>query len=618
MARFRHAMPFGSEVLTDGRVRFRLWAPRAERVELCLDPGTSDTTCLRMNGEPDGWYTLITTQAKIGSRYLYCIDGGQRVPDPASRFQPNDVHGASEVIDPFGWSWTDSTWRGRPWHEAVIYEIHVGSFTARGDYDGVCSKLDHLVNLGITALELMPVSDFPGRHNWGYDGVAPFAPDSCYGRPESLKALVNAAHERGLLILIDVVYNHFGPEGNYLHLYAPQFFTSKYQTPWGAAINYDGPQSHWVREFFIHNALYWLEEYRFDGLRVDAVHAIRDESCPDILTELAERVHAAIPARRHVHLILENDRNAAHYLTRSESAQPRWFTAQWNDDLHHALHVVLTGESTGYYCDYSVDPLRHVARCLTEGFSYQGERSVYRRGTRRGEPSAHLPPQAFVCFLQNHDQVGNRAFGERIDVLSTPAQLQAALAMLLLTPSPPLLFMGQEWGSRQPFPFFCDFSREIGAQVVAGREQQFAGQREFEDPAVRARIPDPMSERTFSDAVLDWDTAHRAPHVERLALHRRLLSIRHRKLIPHLAGAPAGTASWLRLGAHAIWVRWPMPDGSVLALYANFADTTLAGVSVPPFAPLYTTHPDAFGTRPTGELPPWCVTWYLHGAELPA
>lgn len=605
-------MPFGAAVLVDGRVRFRLWAPSAERVDLCLEPDSDCADPIEMVAEDDGWFALSTTRARNGSRYLYRIGGEHLVPDPASRFQPDDVHGASEVIEPLAWRWTDTHWRGRPWHEAVIYELHVGAFTAAGDFDGVRGKLDYLARLGVTVIELMPVADFPGGRNWGYDGAALFAPDSRYGRPEALKALITAAHERGLMVLLDVVYNHFGPEGNYLHLYAPQFFNARHRTPWGAAIAFEGPRSHWVREFFIHNALYWLEEYHFDGLRLDAVHAIRDESRPDILTELAERVHAVFDGVRAVHLVLENDRNAAHYLRRDGAGATRWYAAQWNDDLHHALHVLLTGEADGYYVDYVDDAMHHLGRALGEGFSYQGECSVFRHGHPRGEPSGALPPQAFVAFLQNHDQIGNRAFGERLDTLARPAQMHAALALLLLGPSPPLLFMGQEWGCRQPFPYFCDFAPETAAQVRAGRQREFARFPAFRDPAARRGIPDPTDAGTFTSAILDWKTPRSTAHAARLNLHRRLLSLRQRSLLPYLAGPDVRCTGWERIGERALRARWTLLGGAGLLLYANLADAAVTDIELPLTPILYSTHPDAASRAHTAALPPWCVTWYLH------
>jgi 1,4-alpha-glucan branching enzyme/maltooligosyltrehalose trehalohydrolase len=602
-------MPFGAAVLDDGEVRFRLWAPAATRVELRLNPGNVGADYLPMDPEGDGWFSVATRAAGASTRYLYCIDGGQQVPDPASRYQPDDVHGASEVVDPRDWLWSDQAWTGRAWHEAVIYELHVGSFTRRGDFAGVEARLDHLVDLGVTALELMPVGAFPGQRNWGYDGVQPFAPDRQYGRPEDLKALVAAAHARGLMILLDVVYNHFGPEGNYLHLYAPQFFNPARHTPWGAAINFDGPENHWVREFFVHNALYWLDEFHFDGLRLDAVHAIHDASRRDILIELAERVHATFGDRRQVHLVLENDHNSARYLKRGDAGRPRWYAAQWNDDQHHALHVLLTGETDGYYQDYATDPLRHFGRSLAEGFAYQGEPSPYRDDRPRGEPSGHLPAEAFVGFLQNHDQIGNRAFGERLDGLVTPAQLRAALSILLLAPSPPLLFMGQEWGCDQPFPFFCDFGPDLAEKVVAGRREEFAHFPAFRDPAARRRIPNPMSPKTFAAAVLDWDEVGSAPHAASLDLHRRLLGLRRDVIMPRLDGA-CSAGGWQRSDGHGLSVRWILADGSALTLIANLGDTPVTPFSAPHAWLFYATHPDIVQDK-ASALPPWSVAWYL-------
>jgi maltooligosyltrehalose trehalohydrolase len=621
MTRRQHAMPFGAALLEDGRTRFRLWAPAATRVEVCLIGGGTgepvQQTPLPMVAEADGCFGLTTTLAGAGSRYYYRIDGGMQVPDPVSRFQPEDVHGPSEVIDPGGWAWQDAGWHGRPWEEAVIYELHVGSFTTSGGFAGVQEKLDYLASLGITAIELMPVADFPGRHNWGYDGALLFAPDSRYGRPEALKSLVDAAHARGLMVFLDVVYNHFGPEGNYLHVYAPQFFTERHITPWGAAINFDGRHSRRVRQFFIHNALYWLEEYHFDGLRLDAVHAILDDTRPDILTELAQQVHAHFGDGRQIHLVLENDRNSARRLARDSAATPRRYTAQWNDDLHHALHVLLTAESGGYYLDYTDNPLHYLRRCLTEGFAYQGERSAYRAGQPRGEPSNHLPAVAFVAFLQNHDQVGNRAFGERIVRLADTVQIRAMTALLLLAPSPPLLFMGEEWGCSQPFCFFCDFGSDLADKVVAGRRQEFARFPEFSDPESRRRIPDPMDPATFEQAVLDWGVCEQSGHRDWLALHRELLTLRQRELIPRLPDRVGETRQLPLPGERCLAIRWTLDDDSVLSLLANLGDTPVAGVTRPPGAVLYTTHAVPSGQHAGEALPPWSVTWLLH-SETPA
>lgn len=597
----RHNMPFGTDLLDDGRVRFRLWAPAAERVTLCLADGAE----LEMAPSPDGWFGLITELATEGTRYRYRIDGGMEVPDPASRFQPEDVHGPSAVVDPAAFPWQDRQWLGRPWHEAVFYEVHVGSFSPEGTYAGVQARLDELQDLGITALELMPLSDFPGRRNWGYDGVYPFAPDARYGTPEQLKQLVQETHRRGMMIFLDVVYNHFGPEGNYLHSYAPQFFTHRHQTPWGDGINFDGELSATVRQFFIHNALYWLEEYHFDGLRLDAVHAILDDSEKDILTELAERVRVSVGRERHVHLVLENDDNAAQYLPSAVDNAPPLYDAQWNDDIHHAFHVLLTGERQGYYADYADAPARHLARCLSEGFAYQGDPSPFRDGRRRGAPSADRHATAFVGFIQNHDQVGNRAFGERIHQLAEPRAVRAATAVLLLAPAPPLLFMGQESGSTRPFPFFCDFGDDLAAAVTEGRRREFERFPEFSDPEVRERIPDPNDPATFESAVLadrgdgDW-----------LDFHRRLLHLRAEALVPRLAGLGDTEAAAAVFGDTGIRASWRLADGSRLHLTTNLGPTSVPAQPAKGQV-LFQTPEDASESLASGSLPPWATLWTL-------
>ena len=606
MARHSHPMPFGAQV-REKDVRFRLWAPGAQRVELCLEDRQET---LLMQVQENGWHACDTNRAGPGTRYRYRIDGKLLIPDPASRFQPEDVHGPSEVVDAAAFDWRDTEWHGRPWEETVLYELHVGSFSPEGTFAGVRRKLDHLVKLGATALELMPVADFPGARNWGYDGTLPFAPDHRYGRPEDLKALVQAAHACGLMVFLDVVYNHFGPEGNYLHTYAPGFFTQRHHTPWGPAINFDGASSRTVRDFFIHNALYWLKEYRLDGLRLDAVHAIIDDSRPDILEELADTVRNRLPDR-HLHLVLENDANQARYLARNGDGRPQGYTAQWNDDIHHALHVLLSDETVGYYRDYCDDPMAHLARCLTEGFAYQGESSAYRGGRTRGEPSTHLPPQAFISFLQNHDQVGNRACGERITALAAPEAVRAACALLLLAPFPTLLFMGQEWGCNQPFLFFCDFDADLAAQVAAGRREEFADFPAYRDPEARARIPDPGAPATFETSRLDWAQAASDTGRAWLSFHRDLLSIRRRELVPRLADTRKLHARWQRLGPCALEVRWYLGDRATWTVRANLAPSPLGGVAPRPEDGgrlLHATHPREAGYN---ALPAWGVFWHL-------
>lgn len=601
----RHRMPFGVERASPAALSFRLWAPAAQNVDLCLENGP-ETVSLPMRREADGWFSLTTEQARAGTLYRYRIDGGQHVPDPASRFQPQDVHGPSQVVDPESWEWADVQWRGRPWEETVLYELHVGAFSPEGNYAGVTRRLDELADLGVTAIELMPLSDFPGRRNWGYDGVLPYAPDSRYGTPEDLKVLVQSAHARGLMVFLDVVYNHFGPEGNYLHAYAPQFFTDRHHTPWGAAINFDGPGSRSVRDFFIHNALYWLEEYHFDGLRFDAVHAIVDESLPDILRAIAAAVARGPGASRQIHLVLENDHNAAQYLTRDAAGQPRWFTAQWNDDIHHAFHVLGTGERGGYYEDYADQPARHLGRCLTEGFAYQGEPSRYRDGAARGEVARGLPATAFVAFLQNHDQIGNRALGERITGLAPEAAVRAVTAILLLAPSPPLLFMGQEWGASQPFLFFCDFGPELAAAVTAGRRQEFARFPEFSDENARARIPDPNDDQTFARSRLDHPRTEAAGRWR--WFHRELLRLRAAAIVPRLRHAPAGEAAFEILGERALRAGWRLDGGARLSLLANLDAQPLGQVAPPPGRLLHAT--PATGEF-DGTLAGWSALWFL-------
>ena len=608
----RHDMPFGAQRLEDGRWRFRLWAPAAGTVELQLPHGTG-VRYTPMRPETEGWFALETAAAP-GIAYAYRIDGDLVVPDPASRAQFDDVHGPSVLVDPAAFAWEDGHWRGRPWEEAVIYELHTGTFSSEGTFGGITARLDYLAGLGVTALELMPVADFPGERDWGYNGALPFAPDRRYGTPDDLKRLVQEAHRRGLMVFLDVVYNHFGPVGNYLSHYAPAFFTDRHHTPWGAAINFDDADSRTVRAFFIHNALYWLEEFHMDGLRLDAVHAIFDDSDPDIVEELGAAVTRRFPGR-HVHLVLEDNRNSAHYLVPKGSQRP--YAAQWNDDFHHALHVILTGETGGYYGDFADDPHGLLARCLAEGFAFQGAWSAY-HGRTRGEPSASLPVTAFVGFLQNHDQVGNRTFGDRLVALATPEAVRAATVLLLLAPAPPLLFMGQEWGSRHPFPFFCDLGPDLAPQVREGRLREFAHFPDFADAAIRARIPDPSDPATFWSAQLDWREKEQETHPAWLALHRELLALRRRELVPRLAGVTGegAVAVAAHFGKGGVAARWRLADRVVLVVVANLDAEPTAHLRLPTGKQLYAT-PAASG--PDGSFAPWAVAFFLcapHDAEI--
>jgi maltooligosyltrehalose trehalohydrolase len=601
----RHAMPFGADLQPDGQARFRLWAPDAGRVELCIEPPGRERR-VRMNAVSGGWFEA-TAEAAAGTAYRFRIDGGLPVPDPASRFQPRGMSGPSQVVDPAAYRWRNAHWAGRPWHETVLYELHVGTFTRRGTFEAAAERLPYLADLGVTAVEVMPVASFAGERNWGYDGVLPFAPQSTYGTPAQMKSFIDDAHAHGLVVLLDVVYNHFGPEGNYLHAYAGDFFTDRHRTPWGQAINFDGPNSRTVRDFFIHNALYWLEEFQLDGLRFDAVHAILDDSSPDILEEVAARVAHGPGRSRTIHLILENDRNESHYLGAAEKAGR--FTAQWNDDFHHACHTLLTGEQDGYYIDYADRPVSHLARCLGEGFAYQGERSRYRDGSRRGEPSTALPLTAFIAFLQNHDQVGNRAHGERLTMLIDAPPLRAAVSVLLLSPSVPALFMGEEFGCRQPFLYFADFEGDLKEAVRAGRRAEFASFDRFGPARAGPAIPDPMAPETFQRSVLRWDTLDEPEHQAWLGYYATLLGLRQRHVVPRLPAA-AVVASKL-LGDSGLRIAWRMRDGAELSVCANLGRAPAPAPAGTRGRLLHAEPPLAGPALSARELPPWSVLWHL-------
>ena len=590
--------PHGVEVRPDGSVRFRLWAPACSRPSLVL---SSEDQLLPAVSQ-DGWFEWVVG-TRAGARYQFELTNGLRVPDPASRFQPEGVHGPSEVVDPRNWAWSDEAWRGRPWDDAVIYELHIGVFTPEGTFRAAVSKLDHLRDLGATAIQLMPIADFPGGRNWGYDGVLPYAPARSYGRPEDLKALVEAAHARGIMVLLDVVYNHFGPDGNYLPLYAPQFFTDRHKTPWGAAVNFDGPDARPVREFVIQNALYWIGDYRFDGLRMDAVHQIRDDSSTHILQELASRVRRAFPDR-HVHLLLENEENEAHWLERDGSNRPKLYTAQWNDDVHHGLHTAATGEGSAYYSEY-LDDTGKLARGLAEGFAFQGEMMTY-RGSARGAASHHLPPSAFVAFLQNHDQVGNRAFGDRMSARSEAAYRAVATTYLLL-PQIPMLFMGEEWKASSPFLFFCDFGAELGGLVRQGRRAEFARFPEFQDPARRELIPDPQADETFQSSKLRWDEIATDAHSRWLDWYRRIIGCRRESIDPLARKIQAG-GEYRVISKGAISVRWTVDDSLDLFLGANLSDQKVLGLPSPPAVSIWTE-----GDVGEEGYGPWAVAWWVEG-----
>lgn len=563
-------MKWGPQPLADGGTRFAIWAPGVETLALEIEGAPPEP----MTPAADGWHTLGTA-AGPGARYRFVLPDGQAVPDPASRAQAGDVHGWSVVTDVAAYHWRLPDWRGRPWREAVIQEVHVGTL---GGYVGVAARLAAIAATGFTAIELMPLATCGGTRNWGYDGVLPYAPSAAYGSPDELKALIDAAHGHGLMVLLDVVYNHFGPDGNYLPAYAPAFFRADANTPWGGAI--DSAREP-VARFFIDNALYWLGEYRFDGLRLDAVHAIGDNA---FLDRLAAEVRGAFPDR-HIHLVLENEHNDPDRLVGS-------YDAQWNDDFHNVLHALLTGETHGYYRDFAEAPAEKLARCLAEGFIYQGQGSPNQQGRARGKPSGHLSPIRFVSFLQNHDQIGNRAMGERLTRLTDPARLRAATGLLLLCPQIPLTFMGDEEGSRSPFLFFTDFHDELADAVREGRRGEFAAFPGFSDAEAREAIPDPNAPTTFAASRPEPgpDAA------EWRALYRELLTIRHARIVPLLDDAQAiGAAA---IGERAVRAAWRLGDRT-LTIALNLGDVAVA-LDAPADEPLV-----AIGAVPIeGILPP--------------
>ena len=535
---------WGPELREGADTQFRLWAPDRDAVTLEIDGAPS----VPMDRDGQGWFSAAAPAA-AGSRYRFRLDKDLAVPDPASRLQAGGVHGWSVVVDPtFAWSATE--WRGRPWEETVLLEVHVGTL---GGFEGIRQKLPAIAASGITAIELMPINAFGGTRNWGYDGVLPYAAAEPYGSPAELKTLVDTAHGLGISVFLDVVYNHFGPDGNYLEAYASAFFHKEVDTPWGGAVAVDADPVH---RFFVDNALMWLRDYRIDGLRFDAVHAIANDG---FLDRMASEIRAALP-ERHVHLVLENEKNDADRL------RAGCYDAQWNDDFHNVLHVLLTGETSAYYGDFADHAAERLARCLKEGFIYQGEGSPNHDGRPRGKPSGDLPSTAFVAFLQNHDQVGNRAMGERLIRLTDRERLRAATALLLLGPQIPLLFMGEDEGSESPFLFFTDFHDELADAVREGRRREFAKFDAFADEEARKRIPDPNARSTF-----DASIPEPGPQAgEWRALYRELLALRQVHIMPRLKGAVGLSADVT--GPAQVKARWRMADGATLSILIDLGE----------------------------------------------
>ncbi len=505
--------PLGAVWSPNGTCNFLLWAPKAQKVDVHF---VHPDRVIAMQPLDGGYFTAAVEQIAPGARYLYCLDRQTERPDPASRFQPQGVHGPSEVVDS-DFAWTDNSWFGIPLEQYVLYELHVGTFTPQGTFDAIIPRIHEFRDLGITAIELMPVAQFPGNRNWGYDGVYPFAVQNSYGGPASLKRLVNACHRQGMAVVLDVVYNHLGPEGNYLADFAP-YFADFYRTPWGQAINFDGPQSDDVRRYFIENAVQWITEFHVDALRLDAIHAIVDPSVRPFLEELSTAIHAkANQLNRQVFLIAESNRNDARVLG-PRAAGGLELDAVWNDDFHHSLHVLLTGEQNGYYQDFS--GIEDLARAFRKGFVYEGQYSRYRQ-RRHGSSSQQISAQRFVVFAQNHDQVGNRGAGERLSQLISFEQLKLAAATVLLSPCVPLLFMGEEYGEPAPFPYFVSHSDPALIESVRnGRRMYLARLRWGGDMA------DPQDEGAFLGSILNWDLRAEGHHRQLWNFNQELLRLR--------------------------------------------------------------------------------------------
>jgi maltooligosyltrehalose trehalohydrolase len=538
----------GATLYPDNQCSFLVWAPLARTVDLYLE--APDRRLVPMEKADHGYFYALLNDAAPDNLYFYCLDGTKKRPDPASRFQPNGVHGPSQVKDSCNFRWTDSGWAPPTRSELVFYEVHVGTFTPEGTFEAIIPRLRDLKSLGINTIELMPVAQFPGTRNWGYDGVYPFAVQDSYGGPEGLKRLVNACHQEGIGLALDVVYNHLGPEGNYLAEYGP-YFTNQYRSPWGEAINFDGPLSDEVRRFFIENALYWISEFHVDALRLDAVHAIIDASAQPFLEELMARVRELEKdLKRTVYVIAESDRNDARILKPREKGGYA-VDGQWNDDFHHALHALLTGERTGYYEDFG--SIRDMAKAYSEGFVYSGQYSKYRR-RRHGNSSRAIASDRFVVFCQNHDQVGNRARGERLAALVSDEALRLAAGTVLLAPFVPLLFMGEEYGEISPFQYFVSHSdAELIQNVRDGRREDFAG---FHWDGA---IPDPQSEDTFVQSKVRWERRENGRHQKLLYFYSELLRVR--RTVPALRNLDKSTCKVSAIGSSGLVVeRWCEED----------------------------------------------------------
>ena len=586
-------------MLPNGQVRFRIWGSPEKSIKLRIDGRE-----IASAPDRDGWREWVLNDVQIGTPYSYVVDDGLECADPASRGQQDDVNGPSVVVDPGSYQWRHTDWQPRPWRETVYYELHVGTFTPQGTFVAAEEKLKYLRDLGVTTIQIMPVGQFAGERGWGYDGVLIYAPHSVYGTPEQMKAFIDAAHGVGLNVVLDVVYNHFGPEGNHLPTYAPAFFHPERSTPWGSAIAYERLP---VRQFFIENALYWLDEYNLDGLRFDAVDHIKDEDFEiGMLVEMAQLIRERWP-NRSIHLSTEDNRNITELHERDEDGRVQLYSGEWNDDFHNVAHAIATGESEGYYADFVERHWWKMARALAEGFVYQGEPTVAGNSEPRGVPSAYLPPTAFVDFIQNHDQVGNRAFGERLTDIAEASMVETLLAMLLLSPHIPLLFMGEEWGETRPFTFFTDFHGELADQVREGRRQEFASFKAFSGGVESLReVPDPNAESTFQACKLDWTAMCSETGKQRLALVRRLLQIRRERIVPLLAHARGYAGKIEHAQDGLISVSWRLKD-AMLHMAANLDGNLRPAIGISGTV-IYSSSDEAVqALAGPGELPPHTV-----------
>ena len=577
-------LELGATVTADG-VSFLVWAPKRKRVELWLED-LDEAVPLR--DDDRGYFSVHVAEAEAGMRYRYRLDGTELCPDPCSRYQPEGPHGPSMVIDPAHYRWHDAGWRGVGMHGQVIYELHIGALTQPGTFDSAIGELDRLKALGITLIEIMPVAEFPGRWNWGYDGVGLFAPAHVYGDPDAMKRFVDAAHTRGLGVILDVVYNHLGPDGNYLTAFSDDYFTDRYQNDWGQAINFDGARSEEVRRFFLQNACYWIQEYHVDGLRIDATQDIHDAGPVHILAELSRRTRETA-APRSIVLIGENEPQHVHLL--APLARGGYgLDALWNDDFHHSVRVALTGRREAYYTDYRGTP-QEMLSAVKRGFLYQGQRYAW-QGKPRGSMVTTEPGHAFVLYIQNHDQVANHLHGERIHAMAGPATYRVFAALLLLAPETPMLFMGQEFGATTPFEFFADHREELGEMVYRGRREFLAQFPSYESVEAQAQVPDPASEDTFRRSKLDAAEREKQHRIYRF--HQELLSLRRED--PVIGAQRRDSLDGAVLGPEALVVRFFGEAGDDRLLVLNWGQDLQ-----------YSPAPEPLLAAPSGRL--WRLLW---------